>query len=74
MKKQVSEFEEKEFENHEQFESLEVFIKSVRNTSNSNLNISESIVISSSIISKKLLDSSILIDEKDFKSKIDYQL
>ncbi len=58
MKNRVNEFEKKEFENHEQFESLKVFIESIRNTSNS-------IVISNLIISKKLLDSSIFIDEKN---------
>ncbi len=62
MKKRVSEFEEEEFENHEQFESLEISIESVRNTSNS-------IVISSLIISKKLFDSSIFIDEKNSNIK-----
>ncbi len=49
MKKRINEFEEEEFENHEQFESLEMFIESIRNTSNS-------IVILDLIISKKLLD------------------
>ncbi len=59
MKKRLDDFEKKEeHEKHEQFESLDVSIESVRNTSNS-------IVISSLIISKKLLDSSILIDEKN---------
>ncbi len=58
MKKRVNEFEEEELENHEQFKSLEVLIESVRNTSNS-------IVISDLIISKKLFDSSIFIDEKN---------
>jgi hypothetical protein len=52
MKKRVNKFEE------EEFESLKMFIKSVRNTSNS-------IVISDLIIWKKLLDSSIFIDEKN---------
>ncbi len=62
MKKRLEDYEEeKEFENHEQFESLEVFIESVRNISN----VSDSIVISNSIIFKKLLDSSIFIDEKN---------
>jgi regulator of replication initiation timing len=59
MKKRFDDFEkEEESEKHEQFESLDVSIESVRNTSNL-------IVISSLIISKKLFDSSILIDEKD---------
>jgi hypothetical protein len=67
MKKRVSEFEKKEFENHEQSESFEVFIESGRNTSNSN--VSDSIVISNFIIFKKLLDSSIFIDEKNSNIK-----
>ncbi len=63
IKKRVSEFEEKKSENHEQFESFEVFIESVRNISNSNVN--DSIVISNLITSKKLFNSFIFIDEKD---------
>ncbi len=59
MKKWLDNFEkEEESEKHEQFDSLDVFIESVQNTSNS-------IVFSSLIISKKLLDSSIFIDEKN---------
>jgi regulator of replication initiation timing len=68
MKKRLDDFqkeEESEKHEHEQFESLDVFIESVRNTLNS-------IVISSSITSKKLLDSSIFIDKKIRISKIDY--
>ncbi len=57
MKKKLEEkVEEDEFE-----ESRDVFVESVRNTSN----VSASIVISDFITSKKLLDSSIFIDEKD---------
>ncbi len=63
LKKRIHEFEQEEFENHEQFESLEMFIESVRNTSN--LNVNDLIVISNFITSKKLFDSFILIDEKD---------
>jgi predicted nuclease with TOPRIM domain len=64
MKKRLEKYEEKEeHENREQFESLNVFIEPVRNISNSN--VSDSIVISSLITSKKLFDSFILIDEKD---------
>jgi hypothetical protein len=67
MKKQLEDYEEEEeHEDREQFESFDVFIESVRNILNSNLNISESIMISSSVTSKKLSDSLILIDEKDF--------
>jgi predicted nuclease with TOPRIM domain len=59
MKERIEELEiEEESEKHEQFESRDVFIESIRNTSHS-------IVISSSIIFKKLLDSSIFIDEKN---------
>jgi hypothetical protein len=69
MKKWLDKFEddekEEKSEKHKQFESLDVSIKLIRNTSNSNLNVSDSIVISLSIISKKLLDSSIFIDEKN---------
>ncbi len=62
MKKRFEKYEEeKESENHEQFESLEIFIESVRNISN----VSDSIAISDFITSKKLLDSSIFIDEKN---------
>ncbi len=54
MKKRVKKFEkEKIFENRE---SLEMFVESIQNISNVNDSI---------IISKKLLDSSIFIDEKD---------
>jgi regulator of replication initiation timing len=41
--------------------SRDVFVESIRNISN----VSDSIVISDLITSKKLLDSSIFIDEKD---------
>ncbi len=59
IKKELDDFEKKEkSEKHEQSESLNVFIKSVRNTSNL-------IVISDFLTSKKLSISSILIDEKD---------
>jgi predicted nuclease with TOPRIM domain len=60
MKKRVKKFEEekKEFENRE---SLEMFVESIRNISN----MSDSILISDFITSKKLLDSSIFIDEKN---------
>ncbi len=62
MKKRLEDYEEKEkSKNHKQFESLKVFIESVRNISNVN----DSIVISSLIISKKLSDLFIFIDEKD---------
>ncbi len=64
MKKRLKEYEKKEeHEEREQFKSFNVFIKSIRNTSNSNVN--DSIVISNLITSKKLSDSSIFIDEKD---------
>ncbi len=64
MKKRLEKYEEEEeHENREQSESFDVLIESVRNISNSN--VSDSIVISSLITSKKLLDSSIFIDEKD---------
>ncbi len=57
MKKRLEEKVEKdEFE-----KSRDVFVESVRNTSNVN----DSIVISNLITSKKLFDSSIFIDEKD---------
>jgi hypothetical protein len=59
MKKKIEKF--KEFEKSEDRESLEVFVESVRNTSNA----SDSIVISDLITSKKLPDSSIFIDEKN---------
>jgi hypothetical protein len=62
MKKRISEFEKKEFENHEQFKSLKMFIKLIRNTLNS-------IVNSDFIISKKLFDSSIFIDKKNSNIK-----
>jgi regulator of replication initiation timing len=52
---------EEEVEEDESEESRDVFVESVRNTSN----VSASIVISDLITSKKLLDSSIFIDEKD---------
>jgi predicted nuclease with TOPRIM domain len=55
MKEKIEKFEEIEKQEHE---SLDVSVRSVRNTSNS-------IVISDFIISKKLFDSSIFIDEKD---------
>jgi hypothetical protein len=61
MKNRLNNFEKKEESEkhkHEQFESLDVSIKSVRNTSNL-------IVITSFVISKKLFDSSIFIDEKN---------
>jgi hypothetical protein len=59
IKKQLENYEKKEkHENREQSESLDVFVESIRNTSNS-------IVISNLIILKKLFDSSIFIDEKN---------
>ncbi len=59
MKKRLNDFEKEEkSEKHEQFKSLDVFVESVRNTSNS-------IMISNLIILKKLLDSLIFIDEKN---------
>ncbi len=58
MKKRVKKFEEKKPENHK---SLEVLVESIRNISNVN----DSIIISNLIISKKLLDLSIFIDEKN---------
>jgi hypothetical protein len=59
MKKQFEDYEKKEkHEDREQSESLDVFVESVRNISNS-------IVISDLIIFKKLFDSSIFIDEKN---------
>ncbi len=70
MKKQLEHYEKKEkHKNREKFESFDVFMKLIRNISNINLNISESIVILSSIISKKLSNSFILIDKKDFNIK-----
>ncbi len=60
MKKRISELEI-EKEESEDRESFEVFVESVRNISNA----SDSIVVSNFIISKKLLDSSIFIDEKN---------
>jgi hypothetical protein len=57
MKKRLEEeVEEDEFE-----KSRDVFVESVRNISN----VSDSIVVSDFIISKKLFDSSIFIDEKN---------
>jgi regulator of replication initiation timing len=53
-------FEEKVDEDESE-ESRDVLVESVRNISN----VSDSITISDSIISKKLLDSSIFIDEKN---------
>ncbi len=59
MKKRLDDFEkEKKFEKQKQSESFDVLVKSERNTS-------DSIVISILVISKKLLDSSVFIDEKD---------
>ncbi len=52
---------EEEVEEDESEESRDVFVESVRNISN----VSNSIVVSNFIISKKLLDSSIFIDEKN---------
>ncbi len=60
MKKRISELEI-EKEESEDRESFEVFVESVCNISNA----SDSIVVSDLIISKKLLDSSIFIDEKN---------
>ncbi len=52
---------EKEVEEDEFEKSRDVFVESVRNISN----VSDSIVVSDLIISKKLFDSSIFIDEKN---------
>ncbi len=62
MKERIEEFEiEEKLEKHEQSKSRDVFVESVRNISN----VSDSIVVSDLIISKKLFDSSIFIDEKN---------
>jgi hypothetical protein len=55
MKEKIEKFEEFKKQEHQ---SLDIFVRLVRNTSNL-------IVISDFIISKKLLDSSIFIDEKN---------
>jgi regulator of replication initiation timing len=52
---------EEEVEEDESKKFRDVFVESVRNISN----VSDSIVVSDFIISKKLFDSSIFIDEKD---------
>jgi regulator of replication initiation timing len=52
---------EEEVEEDESEKSRDVSVESVRNTSN----VSNSIVVSDLIISKKLFDSSIFIDEKN---------
>jgi hypothetical protein len=75
LKNRYEKLDKEESEKHEQFESFNVFIKSIRNIFNTNLNISDLIMMSSSVISKKLsssviskkiCDLFILIDKKDF--------
>ncbi len=58
MKTRVDELENDDSDDNEKSESLDVLVKSIRNTS-------RSIIVSFSIISKKLFDSSIFIDEKN---------
>jgi hypothetical protein len=62
MKKQIEKLEiEEEFEKHEQFESREMLVESIRNTS-IKIDVSVMTII---MTSKKLLDSSIFINEKN---------
>ncbi len=60
MKENIEKFEE--LDEKKSNESRDVFVESIRNTSN----VIDSIVILELITSKKLFDSSILTDEKDF--------
>jgi regulator of replication initiation timing len=61
MKKRLKE----KVEEDESEKSRDVFVESIRNISN----VSDSIIVSDLITSKKLLDSSIFIDEKDSNIK-----
>jgi hypothetical protein len=62
MKKQIEELEiEEESDEHEQLESLEMFVNAVRDT----LIKIDVFVMTIIMTSKKLLDSSIFIDEKN---------